>query len=89
MDKDLAFYFVLYGAPGQRAASEAHLELRRSGQVVSDVPLPLPAADADGRVTHVARLPLEPLAPGLYELGVRIGVGAAALSRSAFFTIVE
>ncbi len=89
MDKDLAFYFVLYGAPGQRAASEAHLELRRSGQVVSDVPLPLPAADAAGRVTLVARLPLEPLAPGLYELGVRIGEGAAALSRSAFVTIVE
>ena len=96
-DRELAFYFVFYPASGVGAASgdgesaqrTFAIELRRHGRAVSEVSMPLAAADSSGRVAQVGRLPLEALPAGLYELGLRIGRGGAALQRSTYFTVVE
>ena len=65
--KELGFYFAVYPAPGGRRPKR-RIELLQNGKLVAQVPMPLAAADASGRVQQVGRLPLEQLAPGTYEL---------------------
>jgi hypothetical protein len=87
--KELTFYFVAYPAAGPGAgASEATVELLSNAQAIATAPLQLDAPDAAGRIPHVSRLPLEPLAPGNYELRVRLRQGSATALRSLPFRVV-
>ena len=82
---DLPFYFALYG---NAAASTATAQLLRSGTVVAEAPLELPAGTGS-RVQHVGRLPVGSLPPGTYELRIAVRAGGEELSRAAFFTLVD
>jgi VWFA-related protein len=81
---ELPFFFTLWGATGQLTAAA---ELLRHGQIVAEAPVPL-TQPTGPRLQHVGRLPIAALAPGTYELRIRVEVaGREALARSAFFTI--
>src|SRR5258708_741411 len=60
--KELGFYFTLY--PSKGPAPVATLQLLLNGVPVAQVPLPLDATDASGRIQQLGRLPLDQLAPG-------------------------
>jgi hypothetical protein len=56
---------------------------------VAQLPVPLPAADALGRIQQVGRLPLERLVPGTYELRAIVKQGAEQTFRSTMLRIVD
>jgi VWFA-related protein len=89
-DRELAFYFVVYaGGHGGPIPATATIELRRSGRVVSEAPLPLSTTTGDPRAPQVGRIPIVSLPSGIYELVVRIGAAQDEQRRSTFFTVVE
>jgi VWFA-related protein len=86
--KEVGFFFTVY--PGTAGAKpEAVLELMQNGQPLAQVPLPLDAPDASGRIQQVGRLPLDALAPGTYELRVVVKQGSEQIFRSAMLHIAS
>ena len=86
-DKTLSFALAVYGA-GASPAPTATLELQQNGQALGQVPLTLPAPDADGRAALASQLPLDPFPPGDYTLQVTVTAGAVKEVRTAKFTVV-
>ena len=85
--KAMGFYFT---ARGPANARKGLLEVLRDGQVTARFPLDLPAADASGLIQHAGTLPLQPLAPGSYEIRLTLLAGKETLaSRTASFTVAE
>ena len=85
--KQLGFYFTVY--PSKGPAPEATLQLLLNGAPIAQVPVPLEAVDASGRIQQLGRLPLDQIAPGLYELRVVVKQGAAVMSRSTMASIID
>jgi VWFA-related protein len=84
--KELGFYFVAY--PAKRGpAAESVIELMLNGKLVAQVPMPLPAPDASGRIQQVGRLPLDQIAPGTYQLRAVVKQGTAQVANSAVVRI--
>jgi hypothetical protein len=86
--KELPFYFVAYPAKGG-GSPEATLDLLREGAMIAQVPVTLAAPDASGRIQQVGRLPLDAIAPGLYELRVVVKQGSAQVSRALLLRITD
>ena len=86
--KEAGFYFVVYPAPGG-SAPRATIELMQNGKPVAQLPMPLEAADASGRIQMVGRLPITELAAGTYELRAIVTQGADQAVRSSMLRIVE
>lgn len=88
-DEELVFFFTAYPKPGP--SPTVVIELLRQGAVLSRAPgAALAAADDDGRVQQVQRIPLAALEPGAYEVRVTLEDGGTATeSRSAPFTIAS
>jgi hypothetical protein len=88
VDKAVSFYVAIY--PGRQPVAElrARLELLQDGQRRGQTPLTLAAPDANGRIQHVGRLPLDGFAPGSYELRFSVVDGRQTHTRSATFTVV-
>ncbi|MEO6238628.1 MAG: VWA domain-containing protein [Vicinamibacterales bacterium] len=86
--KELGFYFTAYPAPGGPAV-EATLQLLRNDVVVAQVPMPLAAVDASGRIQQAGRLPLEQVPPGTYDLRVIVKQGNAQAVRSTLVRITN
>ena len=86
--KEVGFYFAAYPAQG-KPAPEAMIELLQNGKPVAQIPMPLPAADASGRIQQVGRLPIGELAPGNYELRAVVAQGSDQIARSSVLRIVE
>ena len=86
--KELAFYFAVYPVQGG-PAPESVIELLQNGTRVAQLPMPVPAADATGRIQQVGRLPLEQLAPGTYELRAVVKQGTEQVFRSTLVRIVD
>jgi VWFA-related protein len=83
-DGKLSFFYTLF----PRAATlRATLELVSGGRSVATVPLTLPAADATGRVQHLAQLPLASLAEGSYTVRITLNGWMTPLTRDASFTL--
>ena len=86
--KEVGFFFTVYpGAAGTKP--EAVLELIQNGQPLAQVPLPLDAPDASGRIQQVGRLPIDALAPGTYELRAIVKQGSEQVFRSATLHIAS
>ena len=85
--KEVGFFVTVYPTAG--APPQAVLQLLDNGKAVAEHPLPLPAADAQGRIQQTGRVPVEQLAPGTYELRVVVQQGTTRLSRSTLLRIVE
>ena len=63
---------------GQGRRPKCAIELLQNGKPVAQLPMPLPPADASGRIQQVGRLPLDQLAPGTYELRAIVKQGERA-----------
>ncbi|HYE73394.1 MAG TPA: hypothetical protein VEF04_08685, partial [Blastocatellia bacterium] len=86
--KQFSFYFVVRPAKGGTAPT-ALLEILQKGQALAQLPLPLPAADASGRMQIASSLPTEGFPAGTYEMRVTVQDGQSKVSRSANFTIEQ
>ncbi|HKQ76932.1 MAG TPA: VWA domain-containing protein [Blastocatellia bacterium] len=84
--KQLPFFFTVRPAKGG-AAPTAQLEILQNGKSLGQLPLPLPAADASGRIQFVSALPLESLSAGSYELKISVSDAKSAVSRSVAFAV--
>jgi VWFA-related protein len=85
VDRMLSFYFVVYPASG-RCACSAQISLLKNGQILADATRPLESAGGS-RLQHVAQLPIEKLAAGVYELRVTVNDDQEQQTRTAFFTV--
>jgi VWFA-related protein len=86
--KEVGFYFAAYPASGG-AAPEASIELLLDGKLIAQLPIPLAAVDASGRIQQTGRLPLAQLTPGTYDLRAVVKQGAEQVSRSTMLRITE
>jgi VWFA-related protein len=87
-NQEVGFFFTVYpGAAG--TTPEAVLELIQNGQPLAQVPLPLDAPDASGRIQQVGRLPIDALAPGTYQLRAIVKQGSEQVFRSATLHIAS
>ena len=84
--KELGFYFVIYPATGA-AAPAASLELMQDGKLAAQIPMPLAAPDGTGRIAQVGRLPLDQIAPGIYELRAVVKQGSETVVRTTMLRI--
>ena len=85
VDKELTFGFTAWDGHG--VPVEASIEVVRSGQAVATAPIALGAADGQGRINQLSRLPLESLSPGAYELRVTLQAGEQHVTRGVRFAI--
>ena len=53
------------------------------------LPMPVPPADASGRVQQLGRLPIDQLAPGTYELRAIVKQGDQQVTRSSLLRIID
>jgi VWFA-related protein len=81
--KELGFYFSVYPAPGG-PQPEATLVLQLNGTPVAQVPVPLAAPDASGRIQQLGRLPLDRIEPGVY-----VSQGGTQVFRSTLLRITD
>ena len=58
-------------------------------QPVAQLPMPVPPADANGRMQQLGRLPIDQLAPGTYELRAIVKQGDSRSTRSTLLRIVD
>jgi VWFA-related protein len=86
--KEATFYFAMY--PGKEGSGpNVVIELLQNGKPVVQLPMPVPPADANGRIQQLGRLPIEQLAPGTYELRAVVKQGDQQVARSTMLRIVE
>ena len=81
----LSFYFVVYPVPG-RCACQMRVSLLRNGQSLGETTRVLEPVN-DVRLPHLAQLPIDDLAPGIYELRVVVTDTIDQQTRSSFFTV--
>ncbi len=86
--REVGFYFAVYPAR-EGGAPAAAIELLQNGTAVAQVPMPLGAADSNGRIQAVGRLPIDALAPATYELRAIVKQGSDQIFRSTMLHIVE
>ncbi|BCS35249.1 hypothetical protein TBR22_A44760 [Luteitalea sp. TBR-22] len=82
-DLTFAFSVVPMGAP----VSGVDVEVARGSQVVGAAQLALGPPGEGGRIQQIASLPVAELAPGTYDLRVRVPVAGHVLSRATRFTV--
>jgi VWFA-related protein len=86
--KEATFYFAMY--PGKDGSGpNVVIELLQNGKPVVQLPMPVPPADANGRIQQLGRLPLDQLAPGTYELRAIVKQGDQQVARSTLLRIVD
>jgi hypothetical protein len=86
VSRQLPFFFNVRPAKGG-AAPTAELEIVQSGKSLAKLPLPLPAADASGRIQFASALPLDGFSAGSYEMKITVSDGKSAVSRSVAFAV--
>jgi VWFA-related protein len=64
----LRLFFVVYRDASIPAKPTMEIELLQNGKSLTKVPLPLPDADAQGRIPYVMTIPAAAIPPGVYEV---------------------
>ena len=67
-DAALRLFFVVYRDATMSAKPTVEIEFLQDGKSLTKVPLPLPEADAQGRIPYVMTVPAAAIPPGLYEV---------------------
>jgi hypothetical protein len=67
-DAMLRLFFVVYQDPSISSKPTVEIEFLKDGKSLTKVPLPLPAADAQGRIPYVMTIPAGAIPPGGYEI---------------------
>jgi hypothetical protein len=86
--RELGFYFTVYPAPNG-PAPQAVLELMVNGAMVAQLPMPLSAPDASGRIQQLGRLPLDQLTPDTYEMRAVVKQGDAQVFKSVMIRVAN
>ena len=78
-DAALRVFFTIYQDPSIPSKPAVVIDFVQAGKSLTKVPLPLPDADAQGRIPYVMTIPAGSIPPGQYEVfaTVRQGEGAA------------
>lgn len=85
---ELGVYLVVYSGAGNTDKPQLILEVLQDGQSIARGQVDLPAADKQGRIPYIAKLPLENFkTAGQYEIRVIARQGQQAVEEHAFFTI--
>lgn len=79
----LSLLAMLYPDPASREPISAAIELYRDGELRTKAPLPLPAADSEGRVRYLGGLRFQSLQPGSYDLKLVAQQGAIRVEERA------
>jgi len=74
----LSLFFVAYPDKSIADKPVAKVEFLLDGQVLAQNDLPLPAADAQGRIPYVISIPAESMPPGNYEVHVTVKQGPSS-----------
>ena len=77
----VAFYVTI--VPSGTAPVEARLHILQAGHVVAELPVPLDAVDASGRIQQVSQMPAGGLGAGDFQFRLVVKQGAAASARRA------
>ena len=87
VDKTVSFALTIYTV--DPSTPNATLVLKKDGTPLGQVPLTLPAADANSRIHLASQLPLDTFPPGNYTLETTIARGAEREVRTASFALIE
>jgi VWFA-related protein len=86
--KEVTFYFAMYPGKGG-SGPDVVIELVQNGKPVVQLPMPVPPADANGRIQQLGRLPIDQLAPGTYELRAVAKQGDQQVARATLLQLVD
>ncbi|PYT31271.1 MAG: hypothetical protein DMG58_12615, partial [Acidobacteria bacterium] len=67
-DAALRLFFVVYRDPSISSNPTVEIEFLQNGKSLTKAPLPLPEADAQGRIPYVMTVPTAAIPAGLYEV---------------------
>lgn len=67
-NSNLQLFFVVYPDPAVSAKAAVEVEFVQNGKSLTKVPMPLPDADAQGRIPYVMTIPAAAIPPGVYEV---------------------
>ncbi len=73
--------------PSGPAPVEARLHILQAGRVAAELPVPLEAVDASGRIQQVSQMPAGGLGAGDFQFRLVIKQGAAQHVREASFRL--
>lgn len=88
VSSEIAFALPLLLDAGS-AAPEAMLQLAAQGRTLAEIPFPLGAPDAQGRLLAVGRLPSAAFPAGEHELRAIVNGGAEPIVRTTTMKVVE
>ena len=81
-DAALRLFFTVYQDPSAGSKPTVVIDFLQAGKSLTKVPMPLPGADAQGRIPYVMTIPAAAIPPGAYEVLVTAKQGdTAAVSR--------
>ncbi len=83
----MALFFTVYPDRAAGGAPEAVIQYLKDGAELAKAALPLPAADATGKIPYVFSSPIDTMPPGLYEIKVQVKHGASVAEESVLITI--
>lgn len=73
----LRLFFTVYQDAAIKAAPTVEIEFLLEGKSLTKVPLPLPAADAQGKIPYVMTIPAASIPPGQYDVVAHAKQGAS------------
>ena len=79
-DAMLRLFFTIYQEPSISAKATVEVEFLLNGQSLQKVPLPLPDADAQGRIPYVLTIPAAAIPPGTYQVRANAQQGSTSAS---------
>lgn len=85
----LSTFFVVYPDPSIAEKPVALVEFSVDGKVIAKGQLPLPAADAQGRVPYVMSSPAESMPPATYLIHVTVKQGGSTAEEMAQVQVLE
>jgi len=65
---NLRLFFVVYADRSIAAKPTVEIAFMQNGKVLTQVPMPLPDADAQGRIPYVMTIPAAAIPPGVYQI---------------------
>jgi hypothetical protein len=83
----LSLLAMIYPDRVSREPISAAIELYRDGELRAKAPVPLPAADTDGRIRYLGGLRFQSLQPGSYEVKLTAQQGTVRVEESAVLKV--
>jgi len=86
-DSSLRLFFVVYQEASISAKPTVEIEFLLNGKSLTKVPMPLPDADAQGRIPYVMTIPAAAIPPGTYQVRAVAKQGDSEASTETAVTI--